>query len=87
MPPFGIGLDRLWNGSEVGSKAVYNFFKKNQPRLALYGHIHGSPKVTGQWLAKIGQTVCIQPGQFDELVYVMIDLSKMRFKRIKERRK
>ncbi|MBU4076089.1 MAG: metallophosphoesterase, partial [Euryarchaeota archaeon] len=37
MPPSGLGLDRCHDGSEVGSKAVYNFLEKNQPKLSLHG--------------------------------------------------
>lgn len=83
MPPFGIGLDKCWGGEEAGSKAIYNFLKKKQPKLSLHGHIHESPEVTGKWCAKIGNTLCIQPGQppEDELAYVIIDLSTMKVDR------
>ena len=86
MPPCNLGLDRCYHGAEVGSKAVYNFLAKNQPKLSLHGHIHESPEVTGQWYAKIGETLCIQPGQLDEFTYVTIDLSTMKFDRIVEQR-
>ncbi|MDO9518308.1 MAG: metallophosphoesterase [Methanosarcinaceae archaeon] len=86
MPPCNLGLDRCYHGAEVGSKAVYNFLEKNQPKLSLHGHIHESPEVTGQWYAKIGETLCIQPGQLDEFTYVTIDLTTMKFDRIVEQR-
>jgi Icc-related predicted phosphoesterase len=59
---------------------------KYQPRLSLslHGHIHESPEVSGRWYAKLGRTICIQPGQLDEFTYVTIDLSTMKFDRIKE---
>ncbi|MDP3105392.1 MAG: hypothetical protein Q8M95_12400 [Candidatus Methanoperedens sp.] len=72
--------DRLF---EV-AKAIYNFLKKYQPKLSLHGHIHESPEITGRWYAKLGRTTCIQPGQLDEFTCVTIDLSTMKFDRIKE---
>jgi Icc-related predicted phosphoesterase len=84
MPPCRLGLDKCYHGEEVGSKAIYNFLEKYQPKLSLHGHIHESPEVTGKWNAKLGRTICIQPGQLDEFAYVTIDLSNMKFDRIKE---
>ncbi|MDO8726305.1 MAG: metallophosphoesterase [Candidatus Methanoperedens sp.] len=84
MPPSRLGLDKCYYGEEVGSKAIYNFLEKYQPKLSLHGHIHESPEVTGKWNAKLGRTICIQPGQLDEFTYVTIDLSTMKFDRIKE---
>ena len=64
--------------------ATYSFFMKYQPKLSLHGHIHESPDVTGRWYAKLGRTICIQPGQLNEFTYVTIDLSTMKFDRIKD---
>jgi len=84
-PPYGMELDRVHRAADgVGSKSLYEFLKKHQPKLALHGHIHESPEVTGRWHAKIGRTLCIQPGQVNEFTYVTIDLSTMKFDRIKE---
>ena len=85
MPPNSLGLDTCSDGEEIGSKAIYKFLKKNQPRLSLHGHIHESPEVTGKWYAKLGNTVCIQPGQLNDLSYVIIDLDTMMFDRIEEK--
>lgn len=85
MPPYGLGLDKCYHGAQVGSKAVYGFLMKHQPRLSLHGHIHESPEVSGRWFANLGRTICIQPGQLDDFTYVMIDVAAMRFDRIKER--
>jgi Icc-related predicted phosphoesterase len=41
----------------VGSKAVRQVIEKNQPLLGLHGHIHEA-----RGFAKIGRTVCINPG-------------------------
>lgn len=84
MPPFKLGLDKCSHGGEVGSKAIYNFLQKYQPKLSLHGHIHESPEVSGRWYAKLDNTICIQPGQLDGFTYVTIDLSTMKFDRIVE---
>ena len=84
MPPIRLGLDKCGDSREVGSKAVYNFLRKYQPRLSLHGHIHESPEVSGQWYAKLGNTLCIQPGQLNGFTYVTIDLSTMKFDRVVE---
>ena len=82
-PPYGIGLDLCSHGAlKAGSKAVYNYLKKHQPKLSLHGHIHESPEVSGQWQAKLGRTLCIQPGQLNEFTYVKIDLQTMKRDRI-----
>jgi len=82
MPPYRLGLDKCNNGRNVGSKAVYDFLMKNQPKFALHGHIHESPEVSGHWYAKLGNTICVQPGQLDKFTYVIIDLSTMKINRI-----
>lgn len=62
-PPIKVGLDVCIDGRCVGSKAVYDWIKKEQPLLVLCGHIHESPVASKVWQAKIGQTVVVQPGQ------------------------
>lgn len=84
MPPSGLGLDQCGHGPRVGSEAVRRFIEKEQPRLTLHGHIHESPAAGGTWLAKLGETVCVQPGQSDgggRLVWVTIDVDDMTFER------
>jgi Icc-related predicted phosphoesterase len=85
MPPARLGLDKCYSDVEAGSDAVYDFIKKNQPLLALHGHIHESPQMTGKWSAKLGKTTCIQPGQLDDFTYVTIDFDSMHFERYNER--
>jgi len=84
-PPSNLGLDVCSDGRRVGSKAVYNFIKKNQPLLTLHGHIHESPQMSGIWCSKIDNTICIQPGQSqqsqDFLIYVLVDLKEMIYER------
>lgn len=81
MPPSRLGLDVCGNGSAVGSKAIYNFLERNQPMLSLHGHIHESPETSEIWKAKLGNTLCIQPGQLTPFTYVTIDLETMEFDR------
>ena len=81
MPPARLGLDKCAHGLEVGSEAVYSFLQENQPKLSLHGHIHESPETSGRWWAKLGDTVCIQPGQLGPFTYVTIDLETMKFDR------
>ena len=84
-PPSDLSLDVCHDGRKVGSKAVYEFLKKNQPLLSFHGHIHESAEVSGKWYNKIGRTLCIQPGQshYHEkyLVYALIDLKTMELER------
>lgn len=87
MPPANLGLDQCQIGEKVGSIAIYNFLKKNQPLFSLHGHIHESPEVSGKWMAMLGNTVCIQPGQSYGFVYVIIDLKNMKYERFNEENK
>lgn len=72
VPPVGTTLDRaprldeslkpvVRGGSvviaNVGSTAVRDVIERYQPALALHGHIHES-----RGTAKVGRTVCINPG-------------------------
>jgi Icc-related predicted phosphoesterase len=41
-PPWGI-LDEAFNRFHAGSKGLYRFIRKHQPRLLLGGHIHEKP--------------------------------------------
>jgi Icc-related predicted phosphoesterase len=80
MPPANLGLDHCMNGDKVGSKAIHAFIKAKQPLLTLHGHIHESPDVSGIWHARLGETLCIQPGQYGQMegfVYVVLDMKNM----------
>ncbi|MCB4791828.1 MAG: metallophosphoesterase [Elusimicrobia bacterium] len=84
MPPADLGLDVCSNGEKVGSKAIYRFIKQNQPMLTLHGHIHESPVMSETWKTKLGETVCVQPGQGDHMgdfVYITVNLEKMNIER------
>lgn len=76
MPPSGLGLDLCHHGGRVGSRAVRRFIASRQPLLTLHGHIHESPDMSGMWRARVGETVCMQPGQNSALVYVSVEVSE-----------
>jgi len=81
-PPAGLGLDVVRGGQPVGSPATARFIGKTQPRLTLHGHIHESPEESGIWMANIGKTVSIQPGQSASGLSVVVgDLEEMRFEK------
>jgi Icc-related predicted phosphoesterase len=81
-PPSGLGLDVCRGGHTVGSEATLEFLENRQPLLSLHGHIHESPEESGVWKAKVGRTVCIQPGQSSGgLTVVVGDLETMHFER------
>ncbi|MBI5418874.1 MAG: metallophosphoesterase [Deltaproteobacteria bacterium] len=82
-PPARLGLDVCRGGMEVGSFSTFRFIESLQPLLTLHGHIHESPDESGVWLAKVGRTVCIQPGQSSSgLTVVVGDLESMRFEQM-----
>jgi Icc-related predicted phosphoesterase len=85
MPPSNLGLDVCHDGRKVGSKAIYEFLKKNQPKVSLHGHIHESPEVSGEWYSSLDNTICIQPGQShyheDNVKFAVFDLDTMNLER------
>jgi Icc-related predicted phosphoesterase len=62
-PPYNTPLDITVEGKHVGSRAVRSFVEKNQPLLALHGHIHEAFHVSGVYVTEIGKTACFNPGQ------------------------
>lgn len=81
-PPSGLGLDVVRGGAGVGSAATLAFLSRVQPLLSLHGHIHESPEESGVWQAKVGRTVCIQPGQSPAGLSVVVgSLEAMSFER------
>jgi Icc-related predicted phosphoesterase len=56
-PPARTRLDRLVDGTSIGSEAIRAFLERRQPPLSLHGHIHESPGVE-----RLGRTVAVNPG-------------------------
>lgn len=82
-PPYKTKLDIINDGTHVGSKAIRNFIEKEQPYLTLHGHIHESQKMSGSFVDKIGETVCINVGSSypeDKLNCAVIDLKNLDIK-------
>lgn len=61
-PPYGTNLDRMHGGASIGSHALRAFVETHQPPLTLHGHVHESPRLTGEIQDRIGETLCINPG-------------------------
>lgn len=58
-PPFESGVDRLWTGRPVGSRAVRAHVERTQPSLVLSGHIHEARGV-----GSVGSVPVLNPGPF-----------------------
>jgi uncharacterized protein len=62
-PPSDTHLDCIADGRHVGSVAARDFLARTRPRVALHGHIHESPRVSGRFADRVGGTLCVNPGQ------------------------
>ncbi len=62
-PPRDSGLDTTLQGAAVGSEAVRRFILYRQMPLALHGHIHEAPQMSGRCGHRLGATLCINAGQ------------------------
>ncbi len=78
VPPFNTKLDMLYDASHVGSKAVREFIEKFQPLLTLHGHIHESPRMSGQFNEMIGRTMSINPGSENMVSVGLNDLKSLK---------
>lgn len=61
MPPFGTEVDKLADGTHVGSPALREFIENIQPAVCLTGHIH---EARGE--DTIGSTIVINHGMISE---------------------
>ena len=67
-PPYDTRLDRLRNGTPVGSPAVRAFIERTRPELCVVGHIH-----EGRGIDQVGDTTVVNPGALREGGYVVVD--------------
>ena len=67
-PPFDTRLDRLMNGTPVGSPAVRAFIERHAPDLAVVGHIH-----EGRGVDRVGGTVVLNAGALRDGGYVVVE--------------
>lgn len=70
-PPHNSRVDRLANGSHVGSTSVRKFIDEHQPQLCICGHIH---EARGQ--DTIGQTVVVNCGPGKNGFYALIEIDR-----------
>lgn len=61
-PPHETALDLVARGAHAGSRAVRAFIEGRVPRIALHGHLHDSPDLSGRWAEPLGATLCVNPG-------------------------
>lgn len=77
-PPCGCALDRSSMGINGGSHAIRRWIERRQPLVALHGHIHESPDLSGRWAERIGGTICINPGAAGEPALQAVIFDTMR---------
>ena len=67
-PPFDTRLDRLMNGTPVGSPAVRAFIEAHRPDIAVVGHVH-----EGRGVDRIGDTLVLNAGALRDGGYVVVE--------------
>jgi len=83
-PPYNSGVDMLYSGEVVGSKALRDFLEEFAPLLHVCGHIH-----EGRGVATLGRTTVVNPGPamvgyyavarvYPELGRVEVELTKVK---------
>ena len=67
-PPYDTRLDRLVNGTPVGSPAVRAFIERHVPDVAVVGHIH-----EGRGVDRVGGTLVLNAGALRDGGYVVVE--------------
>ncbi len=67
-PPFDTRLDRLMNGTPVGSPAVRAFIETRAPHVCVVGHIH-----EGRGVDRVGDTLVLNAGALRDGGYVVVE--------------
>ena len=66
-PPYDTPLDVIYSGQHVGSLSIKRLIEKWSREdlliASFHGHIHESPNRTGAMHTKVGNALCINPGQ------------------------
>jgi Icc-related predicted phosphoesterase len=83
-PPYQTPLDIIHNGCHVGSISIKRFIEKWSTQglliASFHGHIHESPLRSGAIGTRIGNALCVNPGQGEgkgsEFRYIVFDLSE-----------
>ncbi len=68
--PFGTGLGRISSGMDVGSAAVLEYLRREQPDVCVCGHIH---EARGE--ARLDRCHVLNPGLFAEGGYARVELT------------
>jgi len=71
-PPFDTGLDTLFTGKPIGSKAIRKFIEKREPLISLHGHIHEAPYISRRYWSKINNTISVNPGHDGDILHAVI---------------
>jgi Icc-related predicted phosphoesterase len=67
-PPYDTRLDRLMNGTPVGSPAVRRFIETRRPQVCVVGHIH-----EGRGVDRVGDTLVLNAGALRDGGYVVVE--------------
>jgi Icc-related predicted phosphoesterase len=67
-PPYDTRLDRLMNGTPVGSAAVRRFIEDRKPQVCVVGHIH-----EGRGVDRVGETLVLNAGALRDGGYVVVE--------------
>jgi Icc-related predicted phosphoesterase len=67
-PPYDTRVDRLMNGTPVGSAAVRRFIESRKPQVCVVGHIH-----EGRGVDRIGETLVLNAGALRDGGYVVVE--------------
>jgi Icc-related predicted phosphoesterase len=78
-PPLDTPLDVIASGAHAGSLSIRRFIEhwsaKGLLLASLHGHIHESPSRSGAIATHINTALCINPGQSEELRFVLLELT------------
>jgi|GEM_PF-3482704 len=72
-PPYNTDFDLTMFDMHVGSPAIGAFVARRKPLLSVFGHIHETVEMTGQWRGDINGALCAAIGQKGPLQYLMVD--------------
>lgn len=69
QPAYGTALDRTSSGGHAGSTALRDFIEREQPVLAVSGHIHEAVSID-----RIGNCLLVNPGPFRAGCYARVQI-------------
>lgn len=72
-PPHNTDFDLTMFDMHVGSPAIGAFIARRRPQLSVFGHIHETVEMSGQWRGDINGALCAAVGQKGPLQYLTLD--------------